>query len=708
MSIRRSHEIRKLTAKLRRAYRPWPGRVGDGNGTIEVPGHPNLWYVRPEGHNIAIPVIRGGAPREEGYPIWVGQDVYNKRWIRILGVDVERAANGGFTISEIGPHSDTHYHTGSDPVYIATRQIVELLLTVVSGMTVRIAGGFVIVGGQPAYVNGQNLSLTSYIPVSGALWGIIRANASGVLSVQEGAGVDSFADLTRDNVPEIEAGYAGLWAVKLYAGQTAVNGSVTGADFYDLRFAPMDAGGGGTISLDTTNFNGNLSAADDTVQEAFDTLDDLVFSYGAEVATTDVSNPPTEAQLITAFGTPDAFADAQKIGVLNDAASGTRAYCILSDGGHYWAIPLAKATGTTLSVSVASSSTIAEAAGQWFGRSYVRRRADGVLILVYREGSGHNTNDAELHIRFSDDNGATWSDEDKTLADVSVTNFPMNPPSGNISYGEGVIRIAPDGTLIVHMWSIDGIFPTGTLQGTYQSTSSDGGATWTTPAAVTIISNPSNDTDTFITDDDFVYNGVIYAGARIYYQQDADPSASILIKSDDNGTTWEYVSIVCAQSEGGTGGQEFGFEYIGNSTIIAMIRDNPHTHSYKRVSSDMGATWGTLTDVTSTVGIAARQRVYTRAHLKGYANWWNDSVLIMVGFVHQTSGSSTPRRNAIWISQDRGATWSGPQYIDTSTEDAGYGDIWYDATNNLWRVVNYYGTQAEADLRQYNLEITGL
>lgn len=364
------------------------------------------------------------------------------------------------------------------------------------------------------------------------------------------------------------------------------------------------------------------------------------------------------------------------------------------------------------SVTVASTATISSGSGtsDWHGRGYVTRRTDDVLVMVYRVGSGHNTS-ASLAIRFSDDNGATWTAENTTLAGGAVTGFPMTPPVGTISYGEGVPLTAPNGDLLIEMWSVTGISSSGTLNGTYQSRSTDDGSTWSSPAAVTFSGNPAGNTSTFMTDDWFVFGGAIYMGARWYADGDGVPSSLRLMKSTDNGTSWSYVSTVVAANEGTSGalgGQEFGMEYIGNDTILTMIRDNGHTKSYKRISTSMGAegSWGTLIDVTSEVGIAARQKLYTRAHLKGEADWWTDSTLIMEGFIHQNPPSSQSRRNCIWLSNDRGDSWDGPHYIDSTTEDAGYGDIWWNGTG--YSVVNYQGTLSAAILKQYDLTVSGL
>ncbi len=358
------------------------------------------------------------------------------------------------------------------------------------------------------------------------------------------------------------------------------------------------------------------------------------------------------------------------------------------------------------SVTVDATTTLGSGGSpDWWGRASIKRRSDGVLVMIYRRGSKHEVNDGALYIKFSDDDGATWSTENQTLAAVAVGGFPMNPSTltAGQDAGEPWLMIAPNGDLLCHMWRIDyGV----SMGGTWQTRSTDGGENWSASTLVAFGHPTDADTLIFATDDDFVWNQTIYAGARIYNNgADGTPSDSILVKSDDNGVSWEYVSTIMADSES-SGGQEVGLEYVGNNTIIAMIRDNPHTNSYKRVSTDLGATWGTLTNVTSVVGVAARQRVYTRSHLQGVAGWWKDPVLLMTGFVHQDPGDadSLERRNAVWVSPDRGATWDGPHYLNTTTDDGGYGDMFWTG-GDTYTVVSYAGTLAAASLIQYDLTI---
>ena len=355
------------------------------------------------------------------------------------------------------------------------------------------------------------------------------------------------------------------------------------------------------------------------------------------------------------------------------------------------------------SVTVASSSTLGSGGtDDWWGRASIKRRpSDNALVLVYYRSTHHADNGGDLHIKFSSDNGTTWTAEDTTLGAAAVAGFPMNPPglTGVQDAGEPWLMVAPNGDLLLHMWKVD---YGGSNAGSWQSRSTDGGHTWSTATQISWTGTHSlSSTNTFQTDDDFVFNRTIYAGVRTYDGPSYTDCFLSLVKSDNNGVTWDFVSNVTGPSE--TAAIEFGMEYVGNNTIVAMIRSLDHTAGYRRISTDMGATWGTLTNVTSTVGILGRNRVYTAMHLRGEAGWWKDPTLVMVGYVQQVSGSSQTRRNAVWFSPDRGTTWDGPHYIDVSVEDSGYGDIFWNGTG--YSVVNYQGTLTAASLKQYNLTV---
>ena len=71
-------------------------------------------------------------------------------------------------------------------------------------------------------------------------------------------------------------------------------------------------------------------------------------------------------------------------------------------------------------------------------------------------------------------------------------------------------------------------------------------------------------------------------------------------------------------------------------------------------------------------------------------------------------GESSPRRNTLWISRDRGKNWSGPIHLDEQTKDAGYGDLLYDHRDERYVFVSYQGTMHEAALVQYEFELSPL
>ena len=352
-------------------------------------------------------------------------------------------------------------------------------------------------------------------------------------------------------------------------------------------------------------------------------------------------------------------------------------------------------------LTVDSSQIVRQHAGSdWYGRPACEV-VNGVVVLVYKSGTAHNQNDGALHIKFSNDYGATWSNEDKYIGGAAVTGFPMNPPDcvAGQDAQEPWLMIAPNGDLLLHMWRSDYAVD---FDGTYQSRSTDGGQTWSTPAAVDFVGlDAATDLLTFSTDDHFVYDGVIYAAARVFQDVATSGAKIVFVKSTDNGTTWDYVSTIAGFSPYVV---EAGIEYTGSNRIVCVMRGDGLT--WRSFSNDMGLTWSPAQDVSSVLwAIAGRHRIQTAAHLRGEANWWTDPNLIMCGFIW----SGTGRVPVVWISEDAGVSWVVPYYpLDSETPDAGYSDMFYNPNTGKYVLLTYYGEQDFADIKQYNLTITGL
>lgn len=358
------------------------------------------------------------------------------------------------------------------------------------------------------------------------------------------------------------------------------------------------------------------------------------------------------------------------------------------------------------SVSVVETLTVSSGGtNDWHGRSYFARRTDGVLLYIFRRGSSHTDSTSELDQRFSQDNGATWTSLNTKIGGGAIGGMPLNPSTGNVSYGEGRPIPMPNGDIVCLMWSVSGSSSSGTPHGTWISRSTDGGESWGSTSQINFGGGLTQD-KVFATDGWFVDEGTgdVYTGARVYNAIPTTDSYVILVKSTDDGATWSYVSDI---TSAGSDTQEVGLERVGATNLIALVGSLNNDETIKATSSDMGLHWS-LTDVTATeLGVSRRHNVYTKSRLQGLSNWWLDPKLIAVGFENQNPGSSQSRRNAVWLSDDSGANWKGPFYIDSTTEDAGYGDVFYDSDNDEWVVITYQGTLAAASLKQYRLSITG-
>jgi hypothetical protein len=363
----------------------------------------------------------------------------------------------------------------------------------------------------------------------------------------------------------------------------------------------------------------------------------------------------------------------------------------------------------------ATTTLLTGGAKDWHGRPDVAEAVQGWWVRVEYEASGHATNDGQLAIAYSDDEGQSWTAKNTDLDGNAVAGFPLNPAglaAGEDAFEPKLYGPLANGDILLHSWRYN--HPT-SGSGTNQWRSSDGGITWVDEGQINFVGLSDADDDlAYATDDYFIGpDGALYAGVRVYGDQDQDPSAVGVIRSRDAGATWEYLSTIVAKTAlGGHGTQELSLTYVedgqGNGEVVALIRDTGTvTHTYKATSDDLCETWTAISDVTAELGIFSRMRFWTRAELRGLPRPELDPVAVGIGFIHQTPGSSTNRRIAVAVTRDRFETFD-TFYIDTASEDGGYGTLRWSALTSEWVALNYRGTLTAADTKQYRLTIDGI
>src|SRR5690606_19284866 len=92
--------------------------------------------------------------------------------------------------------------------------------------------------------------------------------------------------------------------------------------------------------------------------------------------------------------------------------------------------PETDAPSGTPSLQITNVKTISFGSGtfDWHGRTSCLVLPSGVVVLFYRVASAHNVNDnGKLHIRFSQNYGETWTNENTYIDGTAVTGFPWRP-----------------------------------------------------------------------------------------------------------------------------------------------------------------------------------------------------------------------------------------------------------------------------------------
>jgi len=310
----------------------------------------------------------------------------------------------------------------------------------------------------------------------------------------------------------------------------------------------------------------------------------------------------------------------------------------------------------------------------WLGRT-VFVDDGSKWVLVYRQAANHCCDTAAvMHIRFSTNEGASWTNADTFTNGSAVTGAPFSRHSTN-AVADPVLMKAPNGDLLLHVGEVNS---GGNPMGAYQYRSTDGGATWTDEGLI------NNDTEIYSGQDYTTVDNDLYA---IFWKDagsDGAPYQTLLYKSTDNGITWALVSPITT-----SGTDEGGIEYVGSNTLLVVLRDTPASKTYQRISTDLGQTWGTQTDISSSVGVLQRPRMRifsdepNRVYLYGR---------------DQLAGNDY---TVLYYTDNNGSTWSLKFYPDTTSyADTGYSDV-LKQTDGDFYMLSYGGTSGTSSIKEY-------
>lgn len=307
-------------------------------------------------------------------------------------------------------------------------------------------------------------------------------------------------------------------------------------------------------------------------------------------------------------------------------------------------------------------------AKDWLAWPQLRKLSSTRWVMTYVASTGHIDADltTAIHIRFSNDEGATWTNEETKLGGGSVSGgFPMlahNPASRTLGC---LLIVCPNGDLLVHQYD--------NHDGTFQWRSTDGGDTWTDEGLIL--------DSRFISLDDYQVSGSDIYICVNYTNNSGESWVNSLYKSTNNGTTWALVSTF------ETDGDESGLVIAPNGDFVIVMRDKSNLVTYQFRSTDGGLTWGTKT---------VRPELYTlqrpRMVLDGAGG------IILHG--REYLGVDL-QRNVLYYSNDNGVTWGRKfnPYV-TVTGDGNYnGYIIKD--NGDYYMISYSGSKIAAVIKQF-------
>ena len=324
----------------------------------------------------------------------------------------------------------------------------------------------------------------------------------------------------------------------------------------------------------------------------------------------------------------------------------------------------------------------------WYGRCMIAIVDRNRWIMAIRSGVDHikwGDRDA-IHVMTSMDEGRTWGKLNRWFDGTQIKGLPYE--DGHTHSEPGLFKM-PNGDLILQFWR------TSFSSGTKQLRSTDNGKTWVTDIdRISVAGVAGADDDVAIgTEDYFVdpenTSDVYMAFQYLHYNS---KSGTLLAKSTDNGRSYSFLSWIGPLVDGRKrhGGATFepAIEYVGNRTIVAVMRDAAGNGlTWQSVSTDMGASFRPPVDISDKVNGGIPNGAWQRARLYKESNpYFQHNTKLnyargegrLWGFGLHSNGGGYTRKPVVYWSDDNGKSWHGPQSLHGRMHpgtDTGYGDL---------------------------------
>ena len=351
----------------------------------------------------------------------------------------------------------------------------------------------------------------------------------------------------------------------------------------------------------------------------------------------------------------------------------------------------------------------------WYGRCMIAGIDEHRWIMALRSGLNHiswGQRDA-IHVITSNDEGKTWSVLNRWFDGSPIAGMPYE--DGHTHSEPGLYK-TPNGDLILQFWR------TGYSSGTKQLRSTDNGKTWNLDIDQICVRGVTGAGDDRVigTEDYFVdpeNPSDIYMAFQYFHYN--GKAGTLLARSRDNCKSYRFVNWICplADEKVPDGGATFepAIEYVGNRTIVAVLRDAAgNQRTWQSISSDMGVSFNPPVDISSQInggvpnGQWQRARLYKESnpyfqygnrldYSKGEGRLW--------GFGLHSNGGGYTRKPVVYWSDDNGQSWTGPELLHGPMQpgtDTGYGDL-KRRVDNTFVAATYYANNDStvADVEQY-------